>query len=281
MSEREPAIALAQTRLLRPPALHGEVEIVRAGVAERAFPAHLSAGLGLCVKSGAAHDVVANGRPLVYPDDAVSIRAPGCVWASGAGRHGFVSLDVEPTFLHGISAASGMRFVPRAALPSLSRAAAALATADSELYAEQLLTALLDRVVQAGLLVHEPDPEARGAVAAGRDFLAIHLDGRPTLTETAEAAGVDRFTLLRRFRRELNTTPHAYLVMLRLTRAQSRLAAGVPPADAAVESGFSDQAHLGRWFRRVHGITPTAYARQTRPQFRSRPGRRPRQHLAE
>jgi hypothetical protein len=162
VSEREPAIALAQTRLLRPPVLHGEVEIVRAGVGERAFPAHLSAGLGLCVKSGAAHDVVANGRPLVYPDDAVSIRAPGCVWASGAGRHGFVSLDIEPTFLHGISAASGMRFVPRAALPSLSRAAAALAPADSELYAEQLLTALLDRVVQARLLVHQPTRRREG-----------------------------------------------------------------------------------------------------------------------
>ncbi len=56
--------------------------------------------------------------------------------------------------------------------------------------------------------------------------------------------------------------------MLRLTRAQTRLAVGVPPADAAVESGFADQAHLGRWFRRVHGITPTAYARQARPQLR-------------
>lgn len=280
MSESGPAIALAQTRLLRPPTLRGAVEIVRAGVAQRAFPAHLSAGLGLCVKSGAAHDVVANGRPLVYPDDAVSIRAPGCVWASGPGRHGFVSLDVEPAFLRGISAAPGMRFAPRAALPSLRRAAAALAAADSELYAEQLLTGLLDRVVDAGLLVHEPDPEASRAVAAGREFLATNVIGRPTLTETAQAAGVDRFTLLRRFRRELNTTPHAYLVMLRLIRAQSRLAAGVPPADAAVESGFADQAHLGRWFRRVHGITPTAYARQARPQFRSRPVRDRRKHLA-
>jgi AraC-like DNA-binding protein len=273
VSEPGPAIALAKTRLLRPAALHGRVEIVRAGVADRSFPAHLSTSLGLCVKVGGAHAVVADGRPLVYPDDAVSVRAPGCVWASGPGRHGFLSVDVEPALLRGISAASGMRFVPRPALPSLAGAAAALAAAESTLHAEQLLTQLLDRVVEAGLLVHEPDPEASGAVAAGRDYLAIHLSGRPTLTETAHAAGVDRFTLLRRFRRELNTTPHAYLVMLRLNRAQSRLAAGVPPADVAIECGFSDQAHLGRWFRRVHGITPTAYARQARPQFRYIPAK--------
>jgi AraC-like DNA-binding protein len=270
VSEPGPAIALAETRLVRPAALHGEVEIVRAGVAERAFPVHLSAGLGLCVKSGPAHDVVTNGRPLVYPEDAVSVRSPGCVWASRPGRQGFVSVDIEPALLHGISAAPGMRFAPPAALPSIVRAADALTAADSSLYAEQLLTQLLSSVVGAGLLEHEPDPDATGAVAVGRDYLHTHLAGRPTLTDTARAAGVDRFTLLRRFRRELNTTPHAYLVMLRLTRAQSRLAAGSAPADAAVECGFADQAHLGRWFRRVHGITPTAYARQVRTQFRYR-----------
>ena len=274
MSEPRPAVALAKTRLLRPSALHGGVEIVRAEVADRAFPAHLSATLGLCVKSGAAHDVVADGRPLAYPEEAVSVRAPGCVWASRPGRHGFVSLDIEPALLCGISASSGMRFAPRAALPSISGTAAALTTADSSLHAEQLLTGLLARVVRAGLLVHEPDPDSSGAVAAGREYLASHLSGRPTLTETAEAAGVDRFTLLRRFRRELDTTPHAYLVMLRLARAQRRLAAGAAPADAAIECGFSDQAHLGRWFRRMHGITPTDYARQVRPQFRYIPAKR-------
>lgn len=276
MSEAGPAIALAETTLARPAALRGQVEIVRAGVTERTFPAHLSVALGLCLKTGGPHDVMADGRPLVYPGDAVSVRGPGCVWASGPGRHGFVSIDIEPARLAGISAASGIRFAPSAALPSIDRAATALAAADSTLHAEQLLTQLLSAVVATGLLHHEPAPDTSRAVAAGQEYLDTHLLGRPTLSETAAAAGVDRFTLLRRFRRELDTTPHAYLVMLRLARAQRRLAAGVPPADAAAESGFADQAHLGRWFRRVHGITPTAYARQARPQFRSR--HRPRHH---
>lgn len=134
-----------------------------------------------------------------------------------------------------------------------------------------MLTQLLESVVAAGMLRYEPDPDHTRAVTVGRDYLAAHVTGRPTLTDTANAAGVDRFTLLRRFRRELDTTPHAYLVMLRLARAQRRLADGAPPAEAAAESGFADQAHLGRWFRRVHGITPGAYARQVRSQFRYRP----------
>lgn len=273
MSEPAPAVALAETRLLRPAALGGAVEVVRAGVAQRAFPTHLSTSLGLCVKTGGAHEVMADGRLTVYPGDAVSVRTPGCVWASRAGRHGFVSIDVDPSRLAGITAPAGMRFAPRVALPSIHRAAATLAAADSTLYAEQVLTQLLDAVVAAGLLRHEPDPDDSRAVAVGREYLAAHLTERPTLAETARAAGVDRFTLLRRFRRELDTTPHAYLVMLRLARAQRRLTAGIPPAEAAAESGFADQAHLGRWFRRVHGITPNSYARQARPQFRYRPTR--------
>jgi len=28
---------------------------------------------------------------------------------------------------------------------------------------------------------------------------------------------------------------------------------------AALASGFADQSHLGRWFRRAYGLTPAAY----------------------
>jgi len=34
----------------------------------------------------------------------------------------------------------------------------------------------------------------------------------------------------------------------------------VPLADAAIASGFSDQAHLTRWYKRIYGVTPGKYA---------------------
>ena len=112
---------------------------------------------------------------MVYPEDAVSVRAPGCVWASGAGRHGFVSSRADLPARHLGRERHAVRATDELHRSLVRRRA--LTTADSELYAEQLFTALLDRAVQAGLLVHEPDPEARGAVAAGRDFLATHRTG--------------------------------------------------------------------------------------------------------
>jgi AraC-like DNA-binding protein len=74
-----------------------------------------------------------------------------------------------------------------------------------------------------------------------------------------EAGAADRFQLARAFRAAYGTSPHAYLIQLRLLRARRLLAGGMPPALAAAESGFADQSHLGRRFRRAYGLTPAAY----------------------
>jgi AraC-like DNA-binding protein len=76
----------------------------------------------------------------------------------------------------------------------------------------------------------------------------------------ARAAGAaDRFQLARAFRAAYATSPHAYLVQVRLLRARTMLARGGKPALVAATCGFADQSHLGRWFRRAYGLTPAAY----------------------
>ncbi|MBL6455700.1 AraC family transcriptional regulator [Belnapia sp. T6] len=76
----------------------------------------------------------------------------------------------------------------------------------------------------------------------------------------ARAAGAaDRFQLARAFRAAYGTSPHAYLVQVRLLRARRLLAEGLRPALVAAECGFADQSHLGRRFRRAYGLTPAAY----------------------
>jgi AraC-like DNA-binding protein len=46
-----------------------------------------------------------------------------------------------------------------------------------------------------------------------------------------------------------------------LRTARRLLADGHSAAEAAALTGFADQAHLTRWFRRCYGVTPVAYAR--------------------
>ncbi|NER62084.1 AraC family transcriptional regulator, partial [Pseudomonas sp. MAFF212428] len=41
-----------------------------------------------------------------------------------------------------------------------------------------------------------------------------------------------------------------------------QLAAGQRPAQVALDLGFADQSHLGRWFVRAYGLTPAQYRRR-------------------
>ncbi|MFM0466716.1 AraC family transcriptional regulator [Paraburkholderia strydomiana] len=124
----------------------------------------------------------------------------------------------------------------------------------------------LDRLVRrlAGHLGDMPmtDGMAMSAtIARVRDFLHDHMDGNIGLDELASIAGIDRFRLTRLFQQAFGTSPHAYLVRLRLRAARRLLAIGRTPAEVAAEVGFADQSHLGRWFRRAYRMTPAAYRR--------------------
>ncbi|WP_069884658.1 helix-turn-helix domain-containing protein [Streptomyces luteocolor] len=77
----------------------------------------------------------------------------------------------------------------------------------------------------------------------------------------ARAAGCSRFALYRAFRAEYGLAPSDYRRQLVLRRARALLRSGSSPADAAAAAGFADQAHFGRWFQRVYGVTPGAFRR--------------------
>lgn len=101
----------------------------------------------------------------------------------------------------------------------------------------------------------------RAPVDKAQRYLAADIRRTPTLDELAAAVDMPRFQLLRAFRRETGVTPHGYLLQLRLRCAQQLLTAGHTVARAAVESGFYDQAHLHRHFRRTFAATPGQFAR--------------------
>ena len=97
------------------------------------------------------------------------------------------------------------------------------------------------------------------AVKRARDLVHARVADDLGVDELAAVAGLDRFQLSRAFRRHLGMAPHAYLVQLRLKLARRLLSEGWSPAAVAVEVGFADQSHLGRWFRRAYRVTPAAY----------------------
>jgi AraC-like DNA-binding protein len=90
-------------------------------------------------------------------------------------------------------------------------------------------------------------------------FIHQHHAQAVTLDQIAAHAGLSKFYVVRLFKRHLGITPHAYLVMVRLVRAQALLRAGWSATDTAHELGFCDQSHFIRRFRQATGTTPAAF----------------------
>ena len=103
------------------------------------------------------------------------------------------------------------------------------------------------------------------SVPAGIASARALIDDDPvaalTLTALAHEAGLNRYQFLRAFARATGLTPHAYLMQRRIHRARQLIGRGVRLADAAADSGFSDQSHMTRLFVRSFGMAPGTYAK--------------------
>jgi AraC-like DNA-binding protein len=106
------------------------------------------------------------------------------------------------------------------------------------------------------------DPALRRA----RDLLCDELAGNVTLEQVAGVAGVSRHRLSRLFRAAYGVPPHRFQLAQRIGAARRMLERGVAVAEVAQATGFFDQSHLHRHFRRTLGLTPARYAELTAAQ---------------
>jgi AraC-like DNA-binding protein len=119
----------------------------------------------------------------------------------------------------------------------------------------QLIVRHADNRLQARAVRKE-----RQSVRRVREYVEAHYAENVSLEQLANVANLSPFHLLRVFQDETGLSPHVYLTQIRITRAKSLLAFGLSIAQVALETGFVDQSHLTRQFKRHTGITPGQYA---------------------
>jgi AraC-like DNA-binding protein len=100
----------------------------------------------------------------------------------------------------------------------------------------------------------------RSALLKARDFIRQHCSRSVTLDELSALTGLSRYHLVRAFAKEFGLPPHAYQIRLQIEKAKAMLDAGVLPAVVAAETGFADQSHFTRHFKKINGTTPRKYA---------------------
>jgi AraC-like DNA-binding protein len=111
------------------------------------------------------------------------------------------------------------------------------------------------------LMLEAPRPASRLAALLAR------IEAEPGLPwstgSMAAAAGMSVSRLHALFREELDSSPHAWLLGLRLACARAWLAqSDLPIAAIALRAGFSEQSALTRAMRQAGDLAPAAFRRQ-------------------
>jgi AraC family transcriptional regulator len=94
------------------------------------------------------------------------------------------------------------------------------------------------------------------------DLMEARLERDLRLSELAHEAGLSSSHFVRSFRRSTGKSPYQFLLHWRVERAKLLMRdERVSLTEVALASGFADQHHLARVFRRVTGETPSSYRR--------------------
>lgn len=251
------------------PRVPGLTEVFHARFTDHVYPAHTHAAWTLLlVDDGAvrydldrhAHGATRSEVTLLPP----GVPHDGRAQSPAGFRKRVVYLEAETLGSHRVGTAVDHPafddVVLRARLSSLHRT---LAAGGDVLEAESRLAFVLERLGQhLDRAVLPPSPVRDDALA---DRLRELLDARVAeglvLEEAARTFGVHPTHVVRAFTRRHGLPPHRYLTGRRIDLARRLLLDGMPAARVAASTGFADQAHLTRHFRRMLGTTPAAFAR--------------------
>lgn len=121
-----------------------------------------------------------------------------------------------------------------------------------------VLAQLISRHADAPLPLSRTAPEPN-AVGQVKRYLETHYAETVSLEQLSQLTHLSRYHLVRVFREAAGIPPHAYLRQVRVRYAKELLASGHSPAEVALMTGFTDQSHLTRWFKRLWGYTPGQY----------------------
>lgn len=139
----------------------------------------------------------------------------------------------------------------------------ALAHPGDELEAESRLVLVRERLRHhlRPRPVRQLHPDDRPLARRLRELLDERTAQGVTLGEAAALVHAHPAHLVRAFSTAFGISPHQYLMSRRVEHARRLLLAGQPPGEVAALSGFYDQAHLTRHFKRWVGVPPGRYAR--------------------
>jgi AraC family transcriptional regulator len=139
------------------------------------------------------------------------------------------------------------------------------------LYTEHLAQALAVRVLFFGRGTKPPSNNGRTYGLPGHLLRRViermrSFDSDLSLQALANESGYSRVHFVRMFKAATGSSPHNYLLNLKVERVRELLKdRSMSLIDIALDCGFSSHSHMSRLFHKVVGVTPSAYRRSLRP----------------
>ncbi len=259
--------------------LHG-MEMLHAYYVTHTFPRHTHDTYSIAAIERGGDCFWWRGNMVVAPAGSVIVVPPGEVHTGEPLReHGWLYrvMYVSPDWLHRIAAdmtggaGGGVSFrasvyndrdLNELMLLILSTLEKGLSSLERQSQMLWVLSVLLRR--HAVLQAVVPGGNEPYYVQQVRAYLHAHYARNVTLDELAALVNFSPYYLLRSFRQVVGLPPHAYLTSVRINHARRLLQAGASLADVAASTGFTDQSHLSRHFKRLVGVSPGQYRRAHR-----------------
>jgi AraC-like DNA-binding protein len=254
------------------PRVPGVVEVFHAHYTEYAYPMHVHEAWTLLIVDDGAVRYDLDRHEHGTPHDTVSLLPPhvphnGSPVTELGFRKRVLYLDLsrlDESFIG--PAVDGPDLVDPVLRRRVAQLHTALAHPGDELEAESRLTLIGERLrthLRPRLVTGTPLPD-RPLAHRLRELLDERLVEGIALDEAARLVHAHPAHLVRAFSTTFGIAPHQYLMSRRVDRARRLLLDGQPAVEVAAGTGFYDQSHLTRHFKRLVGVTPGRYGSSSR-----------------
>lgn len=257
-----------------------QVEVRRGFSVARTIPRHWHEDYQLCLIQSGVGELQYRGVTLLTPPASLFIIHPGEVHANralAATGCSYRTLFLTTNQMHQVAqeiqgTAATLPFFPASVVvePELLKRFESLHQAlEQSTSSLERQTRFLDLLTQLIPHFSENRPEVRPPGSERKvlkqacEYLIEHFAENISLETLASIARLSPFHFHRVFSEHFGMPPHAFQTQLRVLHAQTLLRQGWPIPQVASQTGFADQSHLNRHFKRVTGLTPGQY-RQNR-----------------
>lgn len=257
----------------------GDMELLKATYITHTFSKHVHVGYVIGVIETGAQGFQYRGRKHYAPAGSIVVINPETVHTGHAAdlngwtyRMMYPGPDLIRDVARQMGDESGRQpYFPQAVIEDaalaklLHRTHLMLETSRSTLARESTFTwamgQLIARHAQRCPRIDRTAGDHR-AVRRLKSFMQSRYGDNLTLGQLSAEVDLSPFYLTRLFTRSTGLPPHAYLTQVRIEKAKVLLRREMPIPEVALETGFVDQSHLNRHFKRIVGVPPGQYHRQ-------------------